>query len=220
MSAPTARHARASADSDPVDALLTALGYLLGWVVRAVFVVLWWALLFPMISGPIALAIAASVRFGTSVSVIVAAVSLCLLGAWKAQWPSSFRRCVTGRARVRFLRWFRYRRRWARRLTACKLTDGDADALYVPHLRSVQIGEHIDRVRVRMLEGQSPEDYHVRAVRLAHAFGAQECRPIDAGPAVVELVFRHGDPLADTIPLPDKHPRTLPRHRTTGKDAA
>ncbi|MGW5229633.1 hypothetical protein ACWEP5_32475 [Nocardia niigatensis] len=197
-----ARHSRPAGETDLTDAILTALGHLIIWALTGVLVSAWWALLFPMISLPIAAAIAAAILLGWPAGVTVASLGLTALAVWKNRWPNSFRRFVTARARTRFLRWFRYRRRWARLMTACKLTDGDADALYVPSIRNIVIGEYIDRVQVRMLPGQSPEDYHLRAVRLAHAFGALECRPVDVGPAAVELVFRHRDSLAAPIPLP------------------
>ncbi|MFF0608413.1 hypothetical protein ACFYUD_07070 [Nocardia tengchongensis] len=202
MTTQPARHARHSGDTDLADAILTALGHLIIGVLAAALVTAWWALLFPMISAPIALAVAAAILLGWPAGCAVAVAGIALLVAWKLLWPNSFKRFVTTRARTRFLRWFRYRRRWARLMIACKLAEGDAGALYLPRVRRIDIGEHIDRVQVRMLPGQSPEDYHLRAVRLAHAFGALECRPIDVGPAVVELVFRHRDSLAAPIPLP------------------
>ena len=202
MTAQAARHARHSGETDLTDAVLTALGHLILGALTAVFVIAWWALLFPMISAPIALAIAAAILLGWPAGVAVGIAGQIALTVWKIQWPNSFRRFVSSRARTRFLRWFRYRRRWTRLMTACKLTDGDAYALYVPSIRNVVIGAYIDRVQVRMLPGQSPEDYHLRAVRLAHAFGALECRPVDVGPAVVELVLRHGDSLAAPVPQP------------------
>lgn len=214
----SARHARSSGETNLTDAIFTALGHLIIGLVTAVLAAAWWALLFPMISGPIAIVIAATFLLGWPAGLAFAAYEVAVLGLWRLLWPDSFRRWVTTRARTRFLRWFRYRRRWARLLTACGLTEGDADVRYVPRLLLVVIGEHMDRVRVRMLPGQSPEDYHLKAVRLAHAFGALECRPVDAGPAFVELVFRHGDSLADAVPMPRKHPHTLPR--TLGKDVA
>ncbi|MFE5288127.1 hypothetical protein ACFRAQ_24440 [Nocardia sp. NPDC056611] len=220
MTSTPTRHARPAGEFDLMDFVLTALGNLLVGLLTAVFVTLWWALLFPMVSLPIGAALTAGFLLGWPAGVVVAALGFAGLGLWLALRPDSFRRWVTDRARVRFLRWFRYRRRWARMLTACKLTEGDAGALYVPRLRTVTIGDTIDRVRVRMLPGQSPEDYHTRVVRLAHAFGARECRAIDAGPALVELVFRHGDSLAEPITLPVDAWRTLPSHRKTRKDAA
>ncbi|MGV9664805.1 hypothetical protein [Nocardia niigatensis] len=220
MTATPTRRARPAGEFDPMDLVFTALGHFLVGLLAAVFVTLWWALLFPMISIPIGAALAAGVLLGWPAGAAVAALGLAGLGLWLATSPKSFHRWVIDRARVRFLRWFRYRRRWARMLTACGLTEGDAHALYVPRLRTVTIGDHLDRARVRMLPGQSPEDYHTRVVRLAHAFGATECRAIDAGPALVELVFRHGDSLAEPIVLPADVWRTLPRHRKTRKDAA
>ncbi|MBF6212241.1 hypothetical protein IU433_17505 [Nocardia puris] len=212
-------YTRRTADPDLADVVLTALAQLLGWLVLTVFAGVWWALLFPMISIPIAATVAAVLTLGWPAGLLTAALGLAAHGTWIALSPDSFRRFVTVRARVRFLRWYRYRRRWTRLMTACKLTDHhpDTGTPCAPRLRTVVIGEHIDRVRVAMLPGQSPEDYHLRTERLAHAFGAHDCRALDAGPAAVELVFRHGDPLAE--PVTAKHPRTLPRH-LPGKDAA
>ncbi|WP_040806052.1 hypothetical protein [Nocardia concava] len=184
------------------DTVLTALGNLIIATVTAVFVAVWWALLFPMISLPIGLAVTAGVVIAWPAGLFIVGLDLAALALWLALWPDSFRRWVIRRAEVRFLRWFRYRRRWVPRMKACGLTDRETDKLYVPRLRAMTIGEGIDRVRVRMLEGQSPEDYHTCAVRLAHTFGAHQCRAIDAGPRHVELVFRHGDSLADPIKLP------------------
>lgn len=220
MTTTPTRHSRPSGEFDPVDLVLTALGHLFVGALSAVFVALWWALLFPMISLPLLGSLAAGWWLGWPAGAGTVGIFAAGIILWRWKRPEMFERWVSRRARVRFLRWFRYRRRWARMLTACGLTEGDAHVLYVPRLRLVTIDDHLDRVRVRMLPGQSPEDYHTRVVRLAHAFGARECRAIDAGPALVELVFRHGDSLAEPITLPADAWRTLPRHRKTRKDAA
>jgi hypothetical protein len=113
-----------------------------------------------------------------------------------------FERWITRRARARFLTWFRYRRRWAKLLQACNLTIDRDDATFVPRLVGVQVGDATDRLQVRMLAGQCPDDYENRTAHLAHAFGALECRATIIGPGVVELAFRHADSLAETIELP------------------
>ncbi|MGY2063640.1 hypothetical protein ACW9HQ_52820, partial [Nocardia gipuzkoensis] len=106
------------------------------------------------------------------------------------------------RARARFLTWWRYRNRWAIRVHACGLTLPRADSTLVPRLEAVEIGTALDRLRVRMLEGQCPDDYYSRTDRIAHTFGASECRTTIIGPGIVELALRHTDSLAQPVSLP------------------
>ncbi|MFD0359904.1 hypothetical protein ACFQZZ_00355 [Nocardia sp. GCM10030253] len=151
---------------------------------------------------PIAVAAAAGLFYGWPVGVVVAGVFTAGMVLWHRRSPETFERWITSRARSRFLTWFRYRRRWARLMTACNLTITRNDATLVPRLASVAIGDTIDRVQVRMLEGHCPDDFQNRTQHLAHAFGTQECRATIVGPGVVELAFRHADSLAETIALP------------------
>jgi hypothetical protein len=190
------------AQQDPADVICTALMELVWLLVKAVAVVAWWALLFPMISIPVGVAVAVWVLVGWVWGVVVVGVSIAGIMLWRAKRPEMFERWITRRARARLLSWFRYRRRWAKLLQACNLTvDGD-DATFVPRLVGVQVGDATDRLQVRMLAGQCPDDYENRTAHLAHAFGALECRATIIGPAMVELVFRHADSLAETIELP------------------
>lgn len=70
----------------------------------------------------------------------------------------------------------------------------------VPQLLSVDCGRWADHVEVGMLMGQSLTDYERACPALATSFGALECRVRARAPGLLWLDFRHGDPLARTIP--------------------
>ncbi|MGY4103718.1 hypothetical protein ACW2Q0_29780 [Nocardia sp. R16R-3T] len=171
-------------------------------LLNTVWAVTAWTVLFPMISIPLASAVLAGVLLGWPAGVVVVGISAAGIMLWRRSRPEMFERWVTRRARTRFLTWFRYRRRWVKLLTACHLSVTYDDGTLVPRLISVEVGESVDRLRVRMLAGQCPDDYENRVTHLAHAFGAQQCRATIVAPATVELTFRHRDSLAETITLP------------------
>ncbi|WP_280235814.1 hypothetical protein [Nocardia cyriacigeorgica] len=189
-------------DADPASEIFTAVMYALMYAVAGAAIAVHWALLFPMISLPIAAAIAAGVLWGWPFGIGVAGISGAGIMLWRLRRPEMFERWVTRRARTRFLAWWRYRVRWNRKLTACGLAIIDGDATRIPRLLSVAIGEHSDRVRVRMLDGQCPADYDNRTSHLCHAFGALDCHADLLGRGVYELTFRRSDALAETVVLP------------------
>ncbi|MEU6829950.1 hypothetical protein ABZ894_14995 [Nocardia beijingensis] len=172
---------------------------------------LWWLILFPMISIPLALVAAAWIVLGWPVGLAAGGVSVAGLLAWQRARPQMFERWVTARARTRFLIWHRYRRRWAKLMTACHLSIDRGDRTFIPRLLGVEIGPGTDRVRVRMLEGHCPADFENRVTHLAHAFGALDCRATITGPGTIELAFRHSDALAQTIALPRVDHWTRPK---------
>ncbi|WP_067811533.1 hypothetical protein [Nocardia beijingensis] len=163
---------------------------------------LWWLLLLPVVSVPLVLVAVAGAFLGPAAALVVAGLSAAGIMLWRIQRPEMFERWVTRRARVRFLTWFRYRRRWARLMTACHLSIDRGDRTFIPRLLGVEIGPATDRVRVRMLDGHCPADFENRVSHLAHAFGALDCRATITGPGTVELAFRRSDSLAATVILP------------------
>ncbi|MEV6225092.1 hypothetical protein AB0M13_25920 [Nocardia fluminea] len=178
-----------------LDAVLTATGRLL----LSVFTLAWWALLFPMISVPAGLSVAAGWWFGWPAGVGVAGGAVAGMVLWRGLSPQTFERWFTGRVRSRFLTWFRYRRRWATMTTACGLSTRDGDRTFIPRLVSVQIGDTLDTVRARMLPGHSPDTWTHRADHLAHGFGAQQAKVKLVGPGKVEITFRRSDSLVDPV---------------------
>ncbi|MBF6272169.1 MULTISPECIES: hypothetical protein [Nocardia] len=197
----TTKTTTVSTRRDAAEDIFTAFFAVVGWVVIAVFVLAWWALLFPMVSLPIAATAGLFWLYGWLPATATASASVGVLVLWWARYRESFHRWITRRARARFLAWFRYRRQWSALVDDCGLSvRNDLDqAVRTPRLLGIGIGETTDTVRVQMLSGQCPDDWANRAVTLAHAFRAQECRVSVTGPARVQLVFRHGDSLAEPV---------------------
>ncbi|MEV0105707.1 hypothetical protein AB0H42_05110 [Nocardia sp. NPDC050799] len=199
---------------DPFDLLGLAVLNTGWYLVVGAGVAVHWAILFPPISLPLALAVTASVFLGWPSGVAVAVAFTSVLLLWRKARPEMFDRWVTERARSRFLTWWRYRRNWARLMKACRLVVTTETGSATPKLLAVGIGHGTDRVQLRMLEGQSPADYEMRVENIAHAFKADQCRALIVGPATVELRFRFGDALADTVVLPRVDHWTKPEGHT------
>ncbi|QIS09391.1 hypothetical protein [Nocardia arthritidis] len=188
---------------DVTDAIGMIGVHLMVLLIKLVAVLVVWVVLFPMVSVPVAAAVVVGVLVGWGAGVAVGGVWVAGMVLWRVRSPQTFERFLTARARSRFLRWWRYTRRWDKLMDACGLAITRDDITRTPVLTVARIGDVVDRLRVRMLAGQCPDDYDNRTDRLAHAFGALECRASIVGPGTVELVMRHGDSLAETIALPE-----------------
>ena len=70
----------------------------------------------------------------------------------------------------------------------------------LPVLGKVSATAFTDRVRVRLVSGQSAADFAARADNLAHGFGAMLCRIRSASPGALVLEFVRRDALAAIIP--------------------
>jgi len=124
---------------------------------------------------------------------------------WRLAWPASWNRHVAGPTRARWRRWH-YKRSWTSVMTISRLAVYYRGRLLLPLLGPVTTTSYLDRLHVRLVSGQSPDDFADRADNLAHGFGALACRIRTAGPGavVVELVRR--DALADimrALPVPE-----------------
>ena len=129
------------------------------------------------------------------IAVPVVAVAAGLFG-WARLHPVSYRRLIISR-----WRWFwLYRYRWQPAMVNCGLAVHIHDREYLPKIKKVLAGEHADHVLVRLLIGQSPEEYESQVQQLAHTFGASGCRVRVDRPGQVWLEFSYGDSLAKTIP--------------------
>lgn len=189
-------------EHDPAGEVLDAALTIAGRILLGSFVLIWRAVLFPMVTVPVLGIVAAWVLIGWPAGVGVAGGTVAGMVLWRRWSPQTFERWFTGRARSRFLAWHRYRRRWAKMLTACDLATRDGDRVMVPRLVSVQIGNSTDIVRTRMLPGHSPESWTNRTDHLAHGFGAQQAVIRFAGPGLVEIAFRRSDALSDPVVVP------------------
>jgi S-DNA-T family DNA segregation ATPase FtsK/SpoIIIE len=181
---------------------------LLSALLRWAWMLVRWTALFPVISIPLLACGAAAYRWGWptgAAGLVVFAIGLLL---WRLAGPRSFRRWVSGRIRVRWRSWIVYRQQWASICALHGLTTQLNDAVLVPALRRLVIGDAVDVLTVRMLAGQSTTDWQRQTEALAHAFGAQLVRVRTPQPGWVEIEVQHSDPLSRVLPLtePDGSP--------------
>jgi S-DNA-T family DNA segregation ATPase FtsK/SpoIIIE len=142
---------------------------------------------------------------------VVLAVGLVLmvgaLGLWARRYPGSWD-ATAGRV----LRgWWRsawtYGVRWRAGMIFAGLGGRLDGHEWVPRVVRVRAGRYRDRVTVRMVVGQQPEDWERRSDALAHAFGARSClvRPRPGRPGYLELTVGRADRLAQRVlalPIP------------------
>jgi DNA segregation ATPase FtsK/SpoIIIE, S-DNA-T family len=121
------------------------------------------------------------------------------LVVWRWRFPASFSRLVAGPARGQWRAWH-YRRRWAAVMTIGRLAPVYQGRVMLPVLGKVTATAFTDRVRVRLVSGQSAADFAARADNLAHGFGAMLCRIRSATPGSLVLEFVRRDALGAIIP--------------------
>ena len=171
-------------------------------VAKACAVLVWWSVLFPMISIPILASIWVGFRDGPVFGMFLAAVSGLALVAWSQLWPASFQQWVTARIRSRWRTWWVYRHRWTAICTLHGLTAKLDDRTLVPSLQSVTIGLTCDLLVVRILTGQSVADWQHKSAALADAFRAPRVTIRSVKPGSISITAHHGDALAAPIRLP------------------
>ncbi|MFF0492595.1 FtsK/SpoIIIE domain-containing protein [Nocardia sp. NPDC004068] len=185
-----------------MDQLAILLFELAGKLAYLAAILAWWCALFPMLSLPVAGAVALGVLVDWRAGVAAGLGAVALWVAWRLWWPSSFERWVTGRARTRWFRWWRYRRRWQTVMALEGLTADLNDQVLTPALLRIQIGRVADVVDVRVLNGQDVQTWQTRSSTLRHSFRAigLRVRPVQAGRVRLEVI--HRDILRKPIPLP------------------
>ena len=109
----------------------------------------------------------------------------------------------SGRIWKRWRRWSTYRRPWRHLCAMHGLTVVLNDQVCVPKLHRVRVGYASDAVTVRMLYGQSVEDWQRVSDALAHAFGAMSVRVRQLKPGWAAIDVHHADALASVVPLPN-----------------
>jgi DNA segregation ATPase FtsK/SpoIIIE, S-DNA-T family len=162
-----------------------------------------WAVLFPMLSVPILLTSAAGETGGPTAATAVGLASLMILAGWRLRYPASFHRLISGRIWKRWRRWSTYRRPWAHLCAMHGLTVVLNNQVSVPKLRRVKVGYASDSVIVKMLYGQSIEDWQGVSTALAHAFGATSVRVRQLRPGWAAIDVHHTDALASVVALPN-----------------
>jgi DNA segregation ATPase FtsK/SpoIIIE, S-DNA-T family len=164
----------------------------------------WWLAHRPALVGLVALAVLVAVKAGpTILAMLVGLVTAVLIGWWRAH-PSSFHR-FGGRVLMGLWRSFwAYGVRWRTAMMLSGLGGRFNGQEYVPRVVRVRAGRFADRVTVRMVVGQQPEDWSRRLDALAHGFGARSCQvcELPRRPGYLQLVVARLDPLAQVVTVP------------------
>jgi S-DNA-T family DNA segregation ATPase FtsK/SpoIIIE len=175
-----------------------------GWIIALVqlFRFVWWlarlVIRHPIVDAVLAVLVRVWLNAGWPGLVVVAAVVVVVLSAWRWARPVSFSRWIVTPARGKRRAWF-YRRRWCAVMTVAGLAPLYQGRL-LPVLGKVTATRYTDRVRVRLVSGQSVSDFADRADNLAHGFGAMLCRVRTARSGAVLLEFVRRDALAQVVP--------------------
>ena len=200
---------------DAVRISLWAL--LLGWLFRTVV-----KLLIVIVRSPTPTAISMLsltaitwlVHRGFGLAPVLMGYGFLLLGIGLLRWrrPDLFERFVYLVARSRWRRFALYRYRWPASMDTAGLNRIRGGVQYLPTLKSVRSTRSVDRVRLRMLPGQTVEDWAKVSDRLCQTFGAQDCRvrTVRGRPHELELWFLVADPLVEPVePQPVSDPVNL-----------
>jgi S-DNA-T family DNA segregation ATPase FtsK/SpoIIIE len=172
-----------------------------GGLVRALGTLIWWSVLFPMISLPLLIALWAGFQFGPIYGLLIGVASASALDAWAYISPDSFDIWITARLRTRWRTWWTYGRRWDAICSLHGLTASIASRSLVPSLRSVIIGANSDLVVVRILTGQSVTDWQNKSRALAEALRAERVTIRSSKPGEIVINVHHRDALVSPIPL-------------------
>jgi S-DNA-T family DNA segregation ATPase FtsK/SpoIIIE len=153
----------------------------------------------PLAASVLALAMLVWADLGWVTLVALTLAAVVVLAAWRWFWPGLFARWVAGPARGSWRGW-RYRRRWAAVMTIAGAAPWYQGRVILPVLGKVTATRYTDRVRVRLVSGQSTADFARCAENLAEGFGALLCRVRSARSGRVVLEFVRRDALAAVIP--------------------
>lgn len=176
---------------------------------KAAGCLLWWAILFPPISIPVIACIAVAITHGVRPALIVAVVVSVGYMAWAWLDHRSFHAWVTEPVRRRWLIWWRYTHTWDSVCTLHGLTAKLGQRTLTPALQSVQIGAQTDVLRLRIVTGQSVQDWHKQAEALAAAWRAERITITATVPGELRIALMRGDVLAEPIALPMPTPATI-----------
>jgi S-DNA-T family DNA segregation ATPase FtsK/SpoIIIE len=159
-----------------------------------------------------------------SLAVTVGFVAVVLL-VWRHGDRVWFEAWAGRQLRTWCMRWLYYTPRMPRWLRACGLTVPDQGQLVTVHVTpfrrsavqprvrprrdqqprivGVRSGGSWDEVRIRLVPGQTPEDYDTAARALAVARGVARCQVRELGPNLVSIDYQRRDRLHEVISCQD-----------------
>jgi S-DNA-T family DNA segregation ATPase FtsK/SpoIIIE len=162
----------------------------------------WWAVRFPLLSTPIAVALAATALSGWRFGVVVIAVCAVGHGLWCHLDGESFHRLVWDPLRESWMAWWRYKRSWEHVSTLHGLTARLGERTLIPLLQSVTTGATVDVLVVRIVTGQCVADWQKHSDALAEAWRAQRVTIRSVMPGDIRITVHHSDALVGPMRLP------------------
>jgi S-DNA-T family DNA segregation ATPase FtsK/SpoIIIE len=174
------------------------------WCIKAVGCLLSLAILFPALSIPAVVSLGMTLCYGIVAGMLTAVTFVAGYGTWAALDARSFEAWIAQPVRQRFVTWWRYTRNWESVCALNGLTtrDRERDRTFTPRLRSICIGKHTDTIDLRVVTGQSVNDWQKRVHELAAAWRADRLTIRATGPGAVRITITRYDLLAQPIPLP------------------
>jgi S-DNA-T family DNA segregation ATPase FtsK/SpoIIIE len=149
------------------------------------------------------------------------------LALWRWLGREAFESWAGRRIRAWWMRWAVYAPRMPRWLRACGLTVADRGQPVTvqvspfrrsatqpkvtprrdqsPRVIGVRSGGSWDEVRIRLVPGQTPEDFDDAARTLAVARGVRRCQVRELAPDLVSVDFQRRDRLAELVPCTPLH---------------
>ncbi len=174
-------------------------------LIRLVFRLTWLVIRHPVASAAAGFVVWLWLQAGWPALAVLAGVLAAVLITLRIARPAWFARLVSGPTHD-WWRWWFYRRHWHAVLTITGLAPPYRGRVVVPLLAGVEVTGCTDRVRVRLVSGQSPSEFADQAEGIAHGFRAHLCRVRTAGPGAVILELVRRDALAqpmNALPIPD-----------------
>jgi DNA segregation ATPase FtsK/SpoIIIE, S-DNA-T family len=161
---------------------------------------LWWLARHPGIVMPLALLFSSIAVIGRELTGLIVLGVLVAHGVWWWRWPRSFKRLVCEPVRARFRLWWIYRMHWQPAMVNLNLAVVYGESEYLPEIKKISCTRYADKLLIRLLAGQAPEDWEGHTTALAHTFGALRCQVRVQRPRWIRLEFFHTDPLTEPIP--------------------
>ena len=178
-----------------VVVLIWSIFKAIGWLV-------WLAILFPALSVPALITLAMTVDYGIGAGTLTALGLGAGYCTWAALDAKSFERWIAQPTMQRFQIWWRYSRTWDAVCALNGLTARHQDRTLIPVVRTVWIGKHTDVIDLRVVTGQSVQDWQKRTRELAAAWRADHLSIRATAPGEVRITITRYDFLAQPIPLP------------------
>ncbi|GIF75308.1 FtsK/SpoIIIE domain-containing protein [Asanoa siamensis] len=137
-----------------------------------------------------------------TLATVVVAVAL-VATVWALSHRPSWLRLGWWPVKARIRLW-QYRRVWHPAMATARLAVTWDTHTVLPILKKVRCGAGIDEVTVRIVSGQTPDDFALASERLAHTFGVRQVKVTPGRrPDTITLTLLRGDPLATLVePLP------------------